>query len=66
MAQHKFNSLQLTKKVQLIQEVKKSKRKKSEIAAEFGLPKSILSTIMESKQKILDYMGDGIVSGNKF
>ena len=49
MAPCKLNSLQLTDKVKLIHEVEKGERKKSEIAAEFGVPKSTLSTIMKSK-----------------
>lgn len=46
--------LTLEQKVQLIREVEKGGRQKSEIARQFGIPPSTLSTVLKNKDAILD------------
>ena len=49
----------------MIKEVEKGDRKKSDIAAAFGIPRSTLSTIMKNKVKFQSYASEGM-SSNKF
>ncbi|KAH7976637.1 hypothetical protein HPB52_017084 [Rhipicephalus sanguineus] len=46
--------LTLEQKVQLIREVEKEGRQKSEIARQFGIPPSTLSTVLKNKNAVLD------------
>ncbi|KAH7963822.1 hypothetical protein HPB52_023145 [Rhipicephalus sanguineus] len=46
--------LTLEQKVQLIREVEKGGRQKSEIARQFGIPPSTLSTVLKNKDVVLD------------
>ncbi|KAH6946867.1 hypothetical protein HPB50_015657 [Hyalomma asiaticum] len=47
-------SLMLERKVALIKEVDKGGQTKSSIAEEFGIPLSMLSTVLKNKQKVLN------------
>ncbi|KAL1442533.1 hypothetical protein MTO96_030728 [Rhipicephalus appendiculatus] len=46
--------LTLEQKVELIREVEKGGRQKSEIAKQFGIPLSTLSTVLKNKDAVLD------------
>ncbi|KAL1482645.1 hypothetical protein MTO96_033657 [Rhipicephalus appendiculatus] len=46
--------LTLEQKVELIREVEKGGRQKSEIARQFGIPPSTLSTVLKNKDAVLD------------
>jgi hypothetical protein len=55
----------LTDKIKLIRCVESGEKKKCEIAAEFKIPRSTLSTILKSKEKILSHRAEG-KGGRKF
>lgn len=48
----KLKSLSLSEKMRLLKEVEKGKRKKKDIAKEFGIPASTLSTICKSRDRL--------------
>lgn len=50
----KLNTLTIGDKVRLINEVERGTKKKKDIAAEFNIPASTLSTIMKNKQSVME------------
>jgi transposase-like protein len=48
-----FKSLTIGDKIKIIEEAKKGVKRKKDIASEFGIPASTLSTILKDKDKIL-------------
>ncbi|XP_054719284.1 tigger transposable element-derived protein 6-like [Uloborus diversus] len=55
----KLNTLSIQEKKRLIEEVEKGSKKKNQIAKEFGIPSSTLSTILKNKEAILEKCVDG-------
>lgn len=56
----KLNAISIEVKKQIIEEVGKNLKKKKEIANEFGIPSSTLSTILKNKAAILQKFDDGL------
>lgn len=56
----KLNTFSIEVKKQIIDEVEKKIKKKNEIAKEFGIPSSTLSTILKNKATILEKFEDGL------
>jgi hypothetical protein len=48
-----LKSLTISDKIKIIDELKKRVKRKKDIASEFGIPVSTLSTILKDKDKIL-------------
>jgi len=53
MEKRSLKSLTVGDKIKIIEEVKKGVKRKKDIASEFGIPASTLSTILKDKDKIL-------------
>lgn len=51
----KLKTLSLSEKMQLLKEIEKGNRKKKDIAKEFGIPPSTLSTIYKSRDKLQEF-----------
>lgn len=52
MEKYSLKSLTVGDKIKIIEEVKKGVKRKKDIASEFGIPASTLSTILKDKDKI--------------
>lgn len=65
MSVQKRSALSLAEKVKLISEIDKGVKKKKEIAIDFGIPSSTLSTIIKNREKILKIAENGISSDRK-
>lgn len=61
----KLNTLLLSDKVRLISEIDKGVKKKKDIAADFGIPPSTLSTIIKNRKEILKKAENGVTNDRK-
>ena len=61
----KLNALTLSDKIKLISEVDKGLKKKKDIAADFGIPQSTLSTIIKNREEIMKNTENGVQNDRK-
>lgn len=58
----KQTSIDLSLKLKIIEEVEKGVKSKTNIAKDFGIPKSTLSTILSNKEKLFQAIAAGSVT----